>query len=137
MRIIFCRGTGIIPAIIRMATFSRWAHVAIEVDGMIYDSSMEDGVRCWAPSDFYSKYPITYTAPFHGNSIKVVNFLLEQLGKRYDWGAVIGMPFRSSWQHPDKWFCSELAAAAVEASGFRQYRPDAHRITPRDMWVSL
>jgi hypothetical protein len=43
-----------------------------------------------------------------------LNFLHAQLGKRYDFPAVLGFAFDRDWRDPDAWYCSELIAAALE-----------------------
>jgi hypothetical protein len=71
-----------------------------------------------------------------GNSA-AQKFLEAQLGKDYDWMALIALPFRRKWQAPHKWFCSELAAKAVQFSGRKLNRLPEWRATPRDLWVAL
>jgi hypothetical protein len=59
------------------------------------------------------------------DEVKLINeeaahkFLLAQIGKPYDKFAVLAfaMPWRVNWDDENKWFCSELAAAAIEHGG--------------------
>jgi hypothetical protein len=62
------------------------------------------------------------------------SFLRAQLGKPYDTEAILGMLTHRDWQEPGRWFCSELVAAALCASGVWPARLAAglNRITPRD-----
>jgi hypothetical protein len=56
---------------------------------------------------------------------------LAEVGKGYDRGALFGILFRTEWDCPDSWFCSELIA---HSSGiFRNDR--LHRITPEMIYM--
>jgi hypothetical protein len=68
---------------------------------------------------------------FHG-------FLYEQLGKKYDWRAVFGLGMGRDWRDPEKWFCSELVAAALEECGWLpRLSAVNHHISPRDLLLVL
>ncbi|MGO9998991.1 MAG: hypothetical protein ACLPKW_14805 [Acetobacteraceae bacterium] len=62
-------------------------------------------------------------------------FLHTQIGKPYDWRAIVAFAFDRVWRNPDAWFCSELQAAALEAAGyfFAPLSERANKITPRDL----
>jgi uncharacterized protein YycO len=66
------------------------------------------------------------------------DFILDQVGKPYDWRAVISFYSKRSgrdWQATDSWFCSELIASALAASGIlpKHMAVKFSRITPRDL----
>lgn len=46
-----------------------------------------------------------------------IRFLLAQLWKPYDWSAILGFVGLRDWQSPNRWYCSELCAAAMMAGG--------------------
>lgn len=63
----------------------------------------------------------------------IEGFLLEQIGKKYDWLGILGFPFRSkNLQDPDRWFCSELVFYAFKQAGVGLLR-DTHpsEVSPR------
>ncbi|HSW52712.1 MAG TPA: hypothetical protein VLG93_05745, partial [Sulfuricaulis sp.] len=62
-------------------------------------------------------------------------FAARQIGKAYDWTAVIGHPFRRAWNDPQKWFCSELAEAIIRAAKRIRFRTDLFRITPAHQYM--
>lgn len=66
---------------------------------------------------------------------RFLNFLEAQIGKSYDKLAIAAFAVERDWREPDEWFCSELAAAALEASGYWCYplANAANEITPRDL----
>jgi uncharacterized protein YycO len=60
-----------------------------------------------------------------------------QLGKPYDWGAIVGIALHRDWRAPDKWFCSELVAWACEQAGTKLLRFDnLDRVTPGQLALS-
>lgn len=66
-------------------------------------------------------------------------FLHEQIGKPYDWEAIIAFAVHRNWRMHDAWFCSELIAAALESSAwFPEPLSEAvNEITPRDLLLIL
>ena len=63
------------------------------------------------------------------------SFLSNQVGKPYDFRALIAFAFNRDWQSPDSWICDELVAAAFAACGiFPQHLAIGfNRITLRDL----
>lgn len=45
------------------------------------------------------------------------SFLREQLGKGYDWRAIVGFFGLRDWSSDSRWYCSELCAAACLQGG--------------------
>lgn len=67
---------------------------------------------------------------------KFHEFLRAQLGKPYDWRAILSFAFGNrDWQEPDSWFCSELQAAALVYAGLLHITLPADRLTPRDLYL--
>jgi hypothetical protein len=62
------------------------------------------------------------------------DFLAAQVGKPYDKLAVLGFGVGRDWRNPDKWFCSELAMAALEVSAIiHAITSPVNFISPRDV----
>lgn len=66
-----------------------------------------------------------------------LQFARGQVGKPYDWWGVLwawwwGKPAGNAAR--DKWFCSELAAAALMAAGQEMGKNRAAYFTPRRLW---
>ena len=70
---------------------------------------------------------------------KFYAFLNEQLGKPYDTTAIVAFAMNRNWRENDSWFCSELMAAAIEASGWfiRPLSNGVNKITPSDLLLVL
>lgn len=67
---------------------------------------------------------------------KFNTFINAQVGKPYDWRSIISfvIPWRN-WREDDSWFCSEIIAAGLEASGYLKYPLSISnsKITPQDL----
>jgi len=60
----------------------------------------------------------------------------SQIGKKYDWTALIGIPFHRDWSEADSWFCSELVAWAFDQGGTPLFAKDKiHRVTPGHLYM--
>ena len=137
MKILFCKSDSIGGAFIRLFTFSKWNHVAIEYNGRVIDSTTANGVSESSLYDFNQRYEKVEVVEVKDvNQFAAWNFAKSQLGKSYDWTAIVALPFRERWQRDNKWFCSELVAASLFAGG-RRFRVESGRVTPRDLWISL
>lgn len=137
MNIIYCKSNSIAGRLIRLFTFSKWNHVAIEYNGQVIDSTARHGVSMSSLNDFIVRYDETYTEAIRGvNEFTVWSFLKSQLGKGYDFRAIVALPFRKPWQDDTRWFCSELVAAALIRGG-KKLKINSGRVTPRDLWVML
>lgn len=130
MKIILGRRLSINSLAVRMFTWSKWSHVgAILDDGItVIESVPTYGVRKSTVAKFkkeYSDHIIIDLPATKGWEDR----LKDQLGKPYDWSAIISFVLRKDWQSPSKWFCSELVAYA---SGFFNSR-FIKRITPQHL----
>ena len=137
MNIIYCRSSGAVGFLIRLFTLSKWNHVAIEHKGNVIDSTFKAGVAVTSKEKFLKKYPVHAIRKINGVNEEVSwKFLKAQLGKGYDYKAIVALPFREDWQRDSKWFCSELAAAAIIKGG-RKLKLKPERVTPGNLWDIL
>lgn len=136
----FSRGAGLPGAIVRMATWSWCSHVGFKLDdGRVLDATPEAGVSIRNAKDDAS------TRYFHIDSTwlgqiereRLLAFAMAQIGKPYDWLAIVGFGLRRDWHDDDAWFCSELVAGAFAYAGRPLLQADhLDRITPRDLLMS-
>jgi len=117
MKILAYKGLSTISKLIRWQTRSCYSHIAIELDdgsvieawhvgGIAHNQSFRTVHTKGTPVDVFAvmdKY----------NYEDVVAFLLDQVGKKYDFGSIARFMTRRDEPHDEKWFCSELAMAAV------------------------
>jgi len=134
-------GKGLSSSLIKIGTFSKWSHVDLMTrDGKLLGARMDGGVQIREAGydvpfveQAYVDVPLTAS-----REEAVWRFALEQVGKGYDMSAILGIAFRRDWREDDKWFCSELVAAAFEAAGkpLLNTQEMRNRITPRDIALS-
>lgn len=143
IRLRFTKNNSITSRVIRALTWSDYSHVEFALDTGFLGSlgwggktksgvSYSGGVQL-RPFDYNS------TCEFQAAEIdvadentkqKILRFAMDQIGKPYDWTAVIGIEFHRDWNEDDGWFCSELFAAAFLQGGDPLIRDVVDRITP-------
>lgn len=136
MIIHFAAADDEVGLLIKAMTLSQFSHCAIEIDGQIWEATFKKGVSVCDKADFRSRYPESETIEVFGDDEAALTFLDAQLGTGYDFAALFTLALRENWQCPEKWFCSELVAAALVAAGSLKIDHDISRITPRDIWLS-
>ncbi len=137
MKIIAVHGKGFAARAIQILTLSKWNHVGLVLpDGRVIDSTFKTGVRIISEEEFRRHYTRTETWNVHVPLEDYAHdFALAQEGKPYDFSALFGLFFQKySWQEDDKWFCSELLEAILQAGGRVRFRTCIHRILPRETY---
>jgi hypothetical protein len=129
----FASNDTIASSIVRYFTWSAFSHIDyIFDDGRCYSALPSTGVGFNSDiNDYVEHFELKVK-----NKNKIEDFLLAQEGKKYDWSAIFGIPFRTKWNNDSKWFCSELITAAVEQDIKLFNEPDKYRITPRDLYIN-
>jgi len=127
-----------ISAAIRFSTRSWASHAEfVDTDRYVTFGARADGVEERDCSiDDYSR-----CERFNAVGIKqAYAWARTQAGKPYDLSAILGIAFDRNWRDENRWFCSELVAAAFEHvdAPLLSTRPSAYfwRITPRDLLLS-
>jgi hypothetical protein len=65
-------------------------------------------------------------------------FINSQIGKKYDYRAILGFVFARDWRERDSWICSELVSAALEnAAVVPPLYLAANKITPVSLALAL
>lgn len=132
-------GKGISSGIIKLGTFSKWSHVdLLTPDGAYLGARLDGGVLARNPgydgrNDDVQFRHVSLSA---AQEDRLWNFAYSQIGKPYDFSAILGIAFRRDWREDDAWFCSELVAAAFEHAGRPLLLGELNRITPRDISMS-
>lgn len=139
MKIIFATRRKYIPAmLLRIITLSKFSHMAVLLDdNTVIEAAAFKGVVRGSYENFRRQYDrIIIQDVSLPDEEAAIKFLLEQVGKPYDWAAIFGIVFRNGkWADLDSWFCSELVAAAIKAGGLSIFKEDASRIIPQYCWV--
>jgi hypothetical protein len=122
---------------IRAFTWSRWSHVAI-IDGYCAIEALpSDGVVMNDTEVVLMRSREFELVELPCRSPEAVRAAAaSQVGKPYDYTALLGMALRRNWQADDAWFCSELIAWAFEQAGEPLFRAEClRRVTPQHLWM--
>lgn len=119
--------------LIQKFTWSRFSHVDFVLpDGRLLGARGHGGVQIREPELFPTLARFDIDAPD-----SVLDHAMSQIGKPYDWPAILGFMAKRQWQDKNAWFCSELVAWSFQAAGVPLLRSrDLYRITPRDLLLS-
>ena len=119
--------------LIQKATWSPFSHVDFVLNnGKLLGARGVGGVQIRQAQHFDTVARFNIDAPE-----TVLDLAKSQIGKPYDWAAIMGMVARHDWQDKNAWFCSELIAWCFQQAGFPLLRSQQlQRITPRDLLLS-
>lgn len=123
-------------AVIRACTWSPWSHVAL-VSGSFAIEAVTSGVRKVPVLEAMNRAKQAAVVELPCRDPRAVIAAAEsQLGKPYDFTAIVGLGLHRDWQEDDAWFCSELVAWAFEKAGEPLFRAEVlRRVTPQHLWM--
>jgi len=117
------KGTSFVSRAIKFVTWGRYSHTAIILaDDIIVEAwqgsnsvriikSLSNGHKPGTHIDIYS-------VRMGAEQERVFRqFVLDQVGKKYDFWGIAGFLRRKDLQRGESWFCSELFAAGCEKAG--------------------
>jgi hypothetical protein len=139
VRLMFSTTRWPLSALIRAATWSRWSHVAL-VDGeSVLEAVALHGVRRAPLADAIARAAdYAFVDLPARDPAAVIAAAASQLGKPYDYTALVGLALRRDWQALGAWFCSEYAAWSFMAAGQPLLRAEVvRRVTPQHLWMLL
>lgn len=140
MRLLFTRRNTIGSYLICLFTRSQWSHcVIVESESSVIDSTFAHrGVRRRALATIYSESSKTEEVDIPvPDEAGALAYARAQIGKPYDWKAILSFVFRRNWSDDRAWFCNELAEACLAAGGKKRFRENISRITPRESWMVI
>jgi uncharacterized protein YycO len=118
--------------LIRKFSWSDYSHVDFVLpDGTLLGATGSKGVAIRQPDAYSACDRFVVDAP-----ASVLDIAASQIGKPYDWPAILGFVAQHNWQDENAWFCSEFVFWALNQSGVALLRAPKHRITPRDLLLS-
>lgn len=137
IRLFFSTRVSPFSALIRLATWSSWSHVALVDGDSVIESVALHGTRRLSLIDAKANASRWSIVDIPCDDPMAVIFAAgSQLGKPYDYWAVLGLGLRRNWQDDEAWFCSELIAWAFAQAGHPLFRQDAlRRVTPEHLWM--
>ena len=137
IRLLFSTSHHPMSAVIRACTWSKWSHVAL-VAGPCAIEAVTTGVRKVPVLEAMDRAKRAAVVELPCRDPRAVIAAAEsQLGKPYDFTAIVGLGLHRDWQEDDRWFCSELVAWAFAEAGTPLFRTEAWRITPQDIYKPI
>jgi uncharacterized protein YycO len=135
------KGKSALSRAIRWRTWSEYSHAAWVLDDGSVIEAWKDGVRHvlniqsqHTPGTEVDLFTLNLTT---AQKWAIQDFLIRQVGKPYDYGAILGFLTRAKSENPEKWFCSELIFAACQSAGIELLkRIPAWKVSPGLLSVS-
>lgn len=138
VKIFFSDSSYPMSALIRCLTWSEYSHVGFILNDCVVDSTLSHGgVRIRPLTDAKKNTTKFEVCEFPLVNDDAIRYAMSQVGKPYDFTAVLGLPFRRNWQEDDSWFCSELVAWACIQAGTPLVNKQVWRITPQDLFQTV
>ncbi|MCG8993330.1 hypothetical protein LH427_07790 [Laribacter hongkongensis] len=123
--------------LIRAGTWSAWSHVALVDGDHVIESVMGHGVRrgpLYGAIRRASRHALVSLPA--SNPALIIAAAAEQVGKPYDYTAILGLGLHRDWQDDEAWFCSELVAWAFQQAGEPLFRAEClRRVTPQHLYM--
>lgn len=137
VRLLFSTSSHPGSALIRAFTWSNWSHVGLIDGDQVIEAVAPHGVRrvplALAIEHAHRSAVVSLPCSDPG---RIIGAAASQIGKPYDWTAVLGLGLHRDWQETDAWFCSELVAWAFTRAGESLFRAEVlRRVTPQHLWM--
>lgn len=131
----YCRSPSIGGFLIRNADrWGRWSHCGLLTpEATVIEARAFHGVVETPRSEFVRRYvrgAMEFVAVDVVDPAAAYAWAREQVGKGYDYGAILGNVLRESWQDDSRWECSELVEMAIAKAGRERFRDAPWRISP-------
>lgn len=137
----FSRRTSLPSFLTRIFTGgARWSHCAIyDAERLeVIEALTFKGVVATPLEEWFQRYPShQFVEIACENPALGLAFARAQIGKPYDYLAALGVPWRTRWDDPRRWYCSELLEAALDWAGRRRWRLEKRGVSPMESWMVL
>lgn len=136
IKLLLFRGRGLISALIRWQTASRYSHAAALVDDTwLYEAWQGAGVRVkpfdWSDTDNIDFFEIVGLTP--DKATRMLEYLKSRVGNKYDYWGVLRFITRARPKRDNADFCSEYVYSAAEHAD----RPLLARTEPAEVSPGL
>lgn len=131
MKFNFHYGYGTVSTLIRWASRGRVNHVSIELGDWVSEAKEGIGVQRTKKTKWDSSTVIETIEIECKDEQAVKQFLMEQVGKKYDYRGVFSFLWGFTSPKQGAWYCSELAfVALVKALGLKGKDFEEWRVSP-------
>lgn len=116
LEVSLAQGTGLISKTIDWFSAGRVSHADLVMPNHTLLGARSDGGVKERPGDYLGniKRWVFSKEVSREQAFEVYKFAYQQLDKGYDHLAIFAFAINRNWREEDRWFCSELVAAALE-----------------------
>ena len=133
IRLRFYNGKGLFSKLIKWRSWGEYSHVDIVMPNYTLIGAIGGKGGVVLHTSYPAKSYVTYDVPVP-NAIEGLGWLVNQIGKPYDWTAIGAFITRTDWDDESKWFCSELATATLMKAGLPPILGgEPYMISPNDL----
>ena len=138
-RLVFIKKRGILQKIMRILGRTKYDHVGIEIEGIVWSVTVKKGVYTTRLRRLLKGIKRFEIHEIHDvpDLDKLRNNLMGQYGKWYDFTYMVGYFFKRDWQDKKKWVSSELIAWAFEDIGQPLVPGPKNYISPEHLLKSI
>lgn len=143
MKIVFQahKGTALISRVIRLLS-PKYNHISIRVENEVFEAHIKTGVTKTPYKTWKGKSSVVAKQELFIDDIKglkLVKFLNEQVGKKYDTLGIFSFLWIYFKPAKGKWYCSELAQVVLyKILGIRSTENDYNqKVSPYLFWRNL
>jgi uncharacterized protein YycO len=136
--ILLFHGKGLISSLIRWQTRGKYSHAAFLLpSGEILESWQGDGVRVKTLKN-WDGIDIFHVAGISDDDWEyIIQYAKQQVGKKYDYRAIVRFITRKKLESNDRWFCSELVFESLSQAGIKLLdRIDSSEVSPSTLAIS-
>lgn len=135
--LLFSMTANPVSAMIRAATWSRWSHVAIVDGDHVIEAVALHGVRRVPLTEAIARAKNHALVELPCRNYKaIIAAATSQIGKPYDYTAVLGIGLHRDWQSADAWYCAELVAWSYAQANEPLFRAEAlRRVTQEHIFM--
>lgn len=136
LQLVLTRSKTVTSFGIRVFTGSLWSHVGILTpEGTVLESQAPHGVREVPLATVLSRASEHLVLDYADiDAGPVIAAARSQLGKSYDYLAIVAFYFRARWDDDSSWFCSEYVAWSINTGWHPVFRTrEVSRVTPQDL----
>jgi uncharacterized protein YycO len=121
--------------------FGKWSHCGVLTNkGTVIEAVPFKGVvetPLYKFQDRFGKENTEITAVSCPDPDLAIQFAYSQLGKGYDYLAILGILFRQSWQEPSAWHCAELVETCLVKGGSARFKDSPWHISPNVSYLVI
>ena len=137
IKLLFTRSDGLVSKFIRRFTWHWTSHVAIDIDGTVWECNHNDGCITLPRHRWDALHDHdTEEIEIDGNQAAIIKRLNSRLGVGYDWGGLLGFLINANTGKRDRLVCSEYIGWAINEDKMFFAHSKYYRLSPRHLYIA-